>query len=1651
MRFPIIVLLANTLACVSLFGQGPGNLTAQNLNYHVKNEIKVRGITSEASIPSSSNQTTQTVMYMDDLGRPVQTVVTQGSPSQTDMIRVSKYDNLGRGAEKLLGYTAQQSDGRFRTGAESEIYTFYGNMYGDNKPVAKTIFSTSPLSRFSEQGGIGTAWQPDATVPANGKTQKFLYGTNTSSEVLKWTINSADNTVASSISSSFYPANTLQVSTTVDDSNPDHSQTKVYKDFLGNTVLQKQQISSTQWAETYYVYDKSGQLRIVLPPQAVDIIKTQNITSIQELPAGFELITDDRSLTSYTGVSYLYMHGVTVTLPPTYTWSPAFVIKPYNSNESILGQYAFQYLYDKEGRKIAEKSPGTEWVYFVYDKSDQLVLSQDGNQRLRHEWTFYKYDFLGRPALSGLVTLNISVDQIRTDVNNHAVTFENRGDVVLHYTNNAYPSVSDPNAYLKAMYYDDIKTVGEAYIVWQDAVNSGTLPGSVLLQMNNTASNKGLITHTKSRILGATQWMEASYFYDKYHNNVYTSIKETASDGGRHMRYSVEKYYDYVYNRLDQEKTFANTGQDAIGTVKRYEYDNSGRLSKEYLSISKGGVQPEIISASYVYDDLGQIVDKKIHSNDNGSTWLQSLDYQYNIHGAVTAYNNLSGNTGETDYFGLDIAFNSTVLNAGNTPRYDGLISAMRWKDDLTSKENLYNFGYDQLSRLTSSVYKKSVSGTWGSENKYSENNVSYDLNGNILSLNRYQGSGLNTVDELAYNYGAGGNQLRSVTDASPGGAVGFSDGNVSGEDYTYDANGNLLLDRNKTISGITYNHLNLTTEVTFNPPSPITASTIKCVRYSYDADGTKLSQADFNANSEELSKTTYLGEFIAINGLFESVLTPHGRIVAPSYANLISNREANSLEGFSSDGNVTLSTVFQNSETYIKAVSNQSTGTPGIWPIGGTISVKEGERYSFKVLGYRGTTHNAHLYVKGNTNDIIWTGELLPEGQANENYVTNEFLVPAGVSQISLGVRWSNPANGATFYINRVALYKLDWEHQYFLTDHLGSPRVVLGSNPATLKNTGTFEIENQATENGLFLNLDYSKVVPHTLANATQGGNEVIRLNSTYRIGPAKSFEVFPGDKIDASVYAYYDGVSQITKTPVITMAAALASAMSPAVTGIDGAITTAYTNSEAAVPGFLLSTFQGSDKPSAFINYILFDESYTPTEAKSVAVGGTANTLHQIFLPQIQVKELGYLFVYLSYDNESTSWVHFDEFKITYAESPVIQVNAYYPYGMIAYSWIRDGEEETKEKFQGKEYDGKTGWHDFHARQYDAGLGRWFAMDPEGQFSSPYSGMGNIPTMGVDPDGRFLFIPVFLAAYANLAVGAFSGYDNVGDFLLTGGIGALSGLAGAGAGQLIAGALGTATTLGGSVLNGAITGAAGGFSGGFVSGSGNAWAGGSSLSQSVGSGLKAGGYGAITGGVIGGISGGINYGKQIAAFRKGNTELGIQAGDPVPAKDGFLTQAQEAWYPDAPMGNVPKFTVENVPINHQNILDVNNAAARTVSLSKGGVLTGNSNVYFNKNLAFTSAKRLFFTMGHEFVHVSQFASLAGQSRQLLSQSGFLDLIEFHGYSYEYSLGSPNYGGYTAADAQRLMTQYPDYFKSLNYTNFPWTRTTKFLYPFR
>ncbi len=75
--------------------------------------------------------------------------------------------------------------------------------------------------------------------------------------------------------------------------------------------------------------------------------------------------------------------------------------------------------------------------------------------------------------------------------------------------------------------------------------------------------------------------------------------------------------------------------------------------------------------------------------------------------------------------------------------------------------------------------------------------------------------------------------------------------------DYSYDENGNLALDKNKDITAITYNHLNL----------PLTLTTSKgSITYTYDGSGNKLRKqvvetaSAQTGNQQKTTVITYTG-----------------------------------------------------------------------------------------------------------------------------------------------------------------------------------------------------------------------------------------------------------------------------------------------------------------------------------------------------------------------------------------------------------------------------------------------------------------------------------------------------------------------------------------------------------------------------------------------------------------------------------------------------------------------------------------------------------------------------------------------------------------------------------------------------------------------
>jgi RHS repeat-associated protein len=132
-------------------------------------------------------------------------------------------------------------------------------------------------------------------------------------------------------------------------------------------------------------------------------------------------------------------------------------------------------------------------------------------------------------------------------------------------------------------------------------------------------------------------------------------------------------------------------------------------------------------------------------------------------------------------------------------------------------------------------------------------------------------------------------------------------------------------------------------------------------------------------------------------------------------------------------------------------------------------------------------------------------------------------------------------------------------------------------------------------------------------------------------------------------------------------------------------------------------------------------------------------------------------------------------------------MLQADEYFAYGLPIddLAFKKDDIVPNRFLYQGKEWmnedDLSLAMYDFHARMYDPALGRFMATDPQNQFGSPYLGMGNNPTMMVDPDGEFAFVPMLIGAAISVITNGINNavnnqpfFQGAGKAALIGGIG-------------------------------------------------------------------------------------------------------------------------------------------------------------------------------------------------------------------------------------------------------------------------------------
>lgn len=927
--------------------------------------IRVEGKKQDNQLYELTNtEKTTAFAHYDGAGRAMQQVVLKASPSGKDLIQFATFNGNGH-TKSYLPYTYNTDPtGAFRSPATAATQqaAFYNtptdNVADDTKPFTEAIFEQSPLARVLDAGGIGSAFTNHTA------TYNYSYNSgSTNSEAEEVRLFNSDGT-----SSGFYTANTLS---RAEGTDADGNKQIVFIDASGQVIVKKKQLdeivvngSSTvvNFGQTYYIYDDFGRLKYIISPKGVAALKANSWTL----------------------------------------------------SANILKAYVYQFVYDKRGRLVEKKVPGQAWMYYGYDRLNRLVLAQDSLLRGANKWTFVKYDKKGRTIMQGLYTntTHTTRSAIQTNVldplyaNSTDLYFEARGTAQEGYTNQSFPTTS--TEVWSVSYYDSYDT---NYDLIDDPEGSYTAQG--LANELPAVTPYNMLTASKRIILGTTTWLRTYVFYDKFGRVI--QVK-----GNNQMRATVDNVQTSVFDfegKLLTSKAYHNTGVSAstpVTAILKYTYDTptQTRLVSIEQSLDNGANFQEVVN--YTYNELGQLVDKKLHKTGT-NTYLQSVDYRYTIRGQLKSINNSqlnvdNSNDDTNDYFGMELLYSDTDAALSNTALYNGNASAIKWKalgmGSNASGQRSYTFAYDKTGQLKTASYKAHNGTNWSAEAGAQDETMAYDLNGNIRKLVRHQRKyqWLNliasykteTIDSLIYTYSTTfGDRLLKVEEAATANPLaGFNNGSTgSSTDYTYDNNGNLTADQNKTITSITYNYL--------NKPATILFTDGRKVEYVYDGSGTKLTMKTYKAGAVLKTTTQYVGSFLYENDTLRFFGSPEGRVIYKTgtfeYQYAIGDHQGNTRVLFSS--------AAPNNDVTTQTFESVATGN---YPGGGFVS-------SFKNYTPSGSKS---LLLTGGNNNMVGLGKsfYVYPGDSLRISAKALFKYPTGSNPSSL-------ASFATYLLNAFAL----------------------------------------------------------------------------------------------------------------------------------------------------------------------------------------------------------------------------------------------------------------------------------------------------------------------------------------------------------------------------------------------------------------------------------------------------------------------------------------------------------------------------------------------------------------------------------------------------------------------------------------------------
>ncbi|KAB1229349.1 DUF6443 domain-containing protein [Chryseobacterium viscerum] len=667
----------------------------------------------------------------------------------------------------------------------------YPTTYGNEKIYSEKILEKSPLQRVLQQKQVGNDW--------NTKPVVFGYDVNGIEDHVKkyevvatWDPTLKVYTNELLPVSEYLPGQLIKNTVTDEDEN----KTIEFKDGSGQTVLVRKAIDASKNADTYYVYNDYKQLAYVVPPLASIAV-----------------------------------------LDPT-----------------SLNNLCYQYVYDSKNRLVEKRLPGKGLEYFVYDRQDRIVATQDINLREKGQWMYTKYDKFGRIGFTGISTGgDRNIEQAIADgfIDNNVkrtdfVFFNRQGLDVFYDPNGTYPNINWVTM-LSVNYYDTYPS----YPTGAEVPNF--IAGQkVLKQLGQSTTAKNTVSLPVASYIKNIEddnWTKAFTYYDEkgriigsYTNNHLGGYTKTESE----LDFAgVTKQSKVYHKRLasDTEKVITQT----------FTYDGQNRLLVHRHQVD---TNPEEILVQNEYNELSQIKNKKLGGTTIAQP-LQSIDYTYNIRGSLTKINDPTNLNGKL--FGYELKYNNPV-NPNIAPgRFNGNIAEIDWKNASEDVLKRYNYVYDGLGRLKDAVYSE-PNDTAPFNNNYNEH-LTYDVNGNIKTLKRnafpVTGTTATQVDDLMYEYT--GNRLVKVVENALN-DTGYEGGNNT---ISYDLNGNMKDMLDKGIKSIKYNYLNLSNEYLVQQNTIFGQTSEANISYLYRADGAKLRKTHFSPGNRMIKSSTRITDYL--------------------------------------------------------------------------------------------------------------------------------------------------------------------------------------------------------------------------------------------------------------------------------------------------------------------------------------------------------------------------------------------------------------------------------------------------------------------------------------------------------------------------------------------------------------------------------------------------------------------------------------------------------------------------------------------------------------------------------------------------------------------------------------------------------------------